>query len=108
MSWENILKRGPKLIGSAVRQTISNHLEETGRKDVYEFEEIIELYPKYMEITGQRTSSPLKRKFEEAVMRYIPEGYGKLRAMRTDKQGYAIPSSILSAITGWEKLGEAK
>ena len=109
MSWENILKRGRsslKLIGSAVRQTISNHLEETGRKDVYEFEEIVELYPKYLEISGQRAMPKLTIKFKEMVMKYVPEGYGKLSELLTDKQGYAIPSSINSAVTAWKKLGE--
>lgn len=106
MSWQNILKRGSKLIGSAVRQMISNHLEETGRKDVYEFEEISALFPKYLEITGQREGRNLKNKFELMVMRYIPEGYGKLKELVTDKRGYAIPSSIDSAITGWKKIGE--
>tara|TARA_R110000803_G_scaffold7765_9_gene25024 strand:- start:264 stop:587 length:324 start_codon:yes stop_codon:yes gene_type:complete len=107
MSWQDILKgKRMKLIGSALRQTISNHLEETGRKDVYEFEEIISLFPKYIEITEQPPTSNLKGKFEQFVMRYIPDGYGKLKELLTDKQGYAIPSSIQSAITGWEKLRE--
>ena len=108
VSWQNILKRGGKLIGSAVRQTISNHLEETNRKEVYQFEEIISLFPKYTEITGQPKRTPLKKKFEGAVMRYVPEGYKKLKELRTDKQGYAISSSIQSAVTGWKKIGEAK
>jgi len=107
MSWQDILKgKAMKIIGSAVRQAISNHLEETGRKDVYEFEEIIELFPKYIEITEQKPSTNLKGKFELMVMRYIPEGYGKLKELLTDKKGYAIPSSIDSAITGWKKIGE--
>tara|TARA_R110000803_G_scaffold21485_1_gene54147 strand:+ start:2041 stop:2367 length:327 start_codon:yes stop_codon:yes gene_type:complete len=107
MSWKNILKarsKASKIIGSALRQTISNHLEETGRKDVYEFEEIISLFPKYIEISEQDNRTALKMKFEETVMKYIPEGYGKLRELHTDKQGYAIPSSINTAITGWQKL----
>jgi len=109
MSWQDILKVHPmslKVIGSAIRQAISNHLEETGRKDVYEFEEIIKLFPKYLEITGQKSKARLKNKFEKMVMRYIPEGYGKLKELLTDKKGYAIPSSIESAITGWKKIGE--
>jgi len=96
MSWENVLKRGAKLIGSAVRQVISNHLEETGRKDVYEFEEIVELFPKYVEITGQRAAANLKYKFEESVMRYIPEGYVQLREI----------SGWTGGISGWMKKGE--
>lgn len=107
MNWKNILKaksKANKVVGSAVRQAISNHLEETNRKDVYEFEEIISLFLKYIEITGQKNSKVLKGKFEESVMKYIPEGYGKLRELHTDKQGYATSSSINSAITGWQKL----
>tara|TARA_X000001382_G_scaffold106498_1_gene81902 strand:+ start:284 stop:595 length:312 start_codon:yes stop_codon:yes gene_type:complete len=103
MTWENILKARLKIIGSVVRQTISNHLEETGRKDVYEFEEIIELFPKYLEISGQGTSPKLKRSFESLVMRYVPEGYVQLRQI-------SGPASIdwSGGITGWRKKGEVK
>ena len=103
MTWENILKARLKIIGSVVRQTISNHLEETGRKDVYEFEEIIKLFPKYIEITEQKPTPNLKGKFELMVMRYIPEGYGKLRQI-------GGPASLdwNGVITGWRKKGEVK
>tara|TARA_R110002020_G_scaffold97100_5_gene231939 strand:- start:790 stop:1101 length:312 start_codon:yes stop_codon:yes gene_type:complete len=103
MTWENILKARLKIIGSVVRQTISNHLEETGRKEVYEFEEIIELFPKYLEISGQRTSPKLKRSFESLVMRYVPEGYVQLRQI-------GGPASLdwNGVITGWRKKGEVK
>ena len=110
MGWFDILKAKPKankVIGSSVRQAIANYLEETGRKNIYTVEEIISLFPKYIEITGQQSRTALKKKFEELVMRYTPEGYGKLREMYRNKDGtYNQALNINAAITGWEKLRE--
>jgi hypothetical protein len=102
----NKIMKAKRLNSEVIRTTIAEYLEETGHRDYYFREELMEEIPKrYMEKRNSTKPSIVRQKLGTYVMRHIPKGYKKLELTVKLKEYLGMPEHVETQKKFWLKDG---